>query len=138
MYYFSLSIFPLVYRPFQCYNDLVSCCDVLQVEGQYFANGDYTKMERKHHDRPVYMTVSKRWCIFFARHWKIDSCDFLKPGGDWSQGFGWSKINAVCPEDIGLNWRYYSLDAAGSDSGPVDQTILVDCKSSRNDRSQIG
>ena len=35
-------------------------------------------------------------------------------------------MDAMCPDDIGPQWRYYSWEG-GSDSGPVDPGIVVEC-----------
>merc|ERR1711909_59081 len=105
------------------------CCDSLNVVGKYFANGEYKKTSKQHNGRPVYKYTGGGpyggWCIFFGGHWKIDFCNSLTDG-DRSQGYGWSNLNAVCPGNIGPQWRYYSW-SGGSGSGPVDTGIEVEC-----------
>jgi len=105
------------------------CCESLNVEGKY-GHGEYKKTSEKHNGRPIYKHTGNRspgWCIFFGGHWKIDTCDFLdKANGDWSQGYGWSNVNAMCPGNIGPQWRYYSW-SGGSGSGLVDVSIKVEC-----------
>ena len=96
------------------------------VAGKHLKIGKYSKMKTMHRGKPYYATLDGSWCIFFARHWKVDSCDFITSGQGWSQGYGWSKINVQCPGDIGSNWRYYSW-SGGSDSGPVDKSIGINC-----------
>merc|ERR1711936_214209 len=106
-----------------CQND--GCCDSLNVAGKLFADGEYRKLPEHHNRRPVYQHTDGKYCIFYGGHWKIDTCNFLTDG-DWTQGYGWSDVNAMCPGDIGPQWRYYSWDGS-SDSGPVDTEIVVEC-----------
>merc|ERR1712215_223625 len=113
---FLLLIFVTV---MQC--NQTGCCDSLKVVGKYFANGEYRKTQKQHSGRPVYKYFG--WCIFFGGHWKIETCNFLTEG-DESRGYGWSNLNAVCPGNIGPQWRYYS---GGSGNGPVDTGIEVEC-----------
>ena len=93
--------------------------------GKLFPNGIYAKTNELHNNRPVYQHSDGEFCIFYGGHWKIENCDWLT-GGDWTQGFGWSSVDANCPEDIGPQWRYYSWEGP-SDSGPVDTSIVVNC-----------
>eukprot|EP00092_Neocalanus_flemingeri_P065986 GFUD01080324.1.p1 GENE.GFUD01080324.1~~GFUD01080324.1.p1 ORF type:complete len:183 (+),score=22.96 GFUD01080324.1:64-549(+) len=104
-----------------------SCSDVLNVKGKLFPDGKYTMMDNYHHDKPVYKHEAGKMCIFFARHWKVDGCDFIRPGGDWSQGLAWSKTDATCPQFIGQGWRYYIWPPATSDSGPIAPSIKITC-----------
>ena len=101
------------------------CCAALNVVGEKFAAGEYWIQSQQHNGRPVYRHTEAHDCIFFGGHWKIDSCNWLTQG-DWTQGYGWSDVDAMCPDDIGPQWRYYSWEG-GSDSGPVDPGIVVEC-----------
>jgi len=109
------------------------CCAEINVQGKYFSNWMFIKQKSLYNNKAVYRSIDESYCIFHGGqhihggHWKIDSCDFVDKKENWSQGYGWSKIEAACPEDIGTNWRYYSWSSAGSGSGPVDPSISVNC-----------
>ena len=101
------------------------CCNSLNVVGERFADGEYRKMSEQHNGRPVYKHTEAESCIFYGGHWKIESCGWLTQG-DGSLGYGWSDVDAMCPGDIGTQWRYYSWEGE-EDSGPVDAGIVVEC-----------
>ena len=109
------------------------CCDELRVEGSYFSSGKYRKQENDYNNKAWYKHESKNWCIFhggediYGGHWKVDVCGFVETEKNWSRGYGWSEIEAECPGDIGANWRYYSWSSAGSWTGPVDPSIVINC-----------
>ena len=113
------------YRTQNIHPVVEGCCDSLNVAGKLFANGEYRKLSEQHNGRPIYQHTDVESCIFYGGHWKIDTCNFLTDG-DWTQGYGWSDVNAMCPGDIGSQWRYYSWDGS-SDSGPVDTEIVAEC-----------
>merc|ERR1719347_770593 len=117
----------LLNRMYECRS---GCCGSLTVSGKYFANGKYIRTDKLHNNKPVYKHTGGDspyggWCIFFGGHWKIDVCNFLTEG-DWSRGYGWSKVDTECPGYIGSQWRYYSW-RGGSGSGPIDTSIVVKC-----------
>ena len=105
------------------------CCSTLVAFGNLFPNGEYRLVEDLYNGRPYYQKDEKNFCIFFGRHWKVDGCDFIERSEDWSQGLIWTKKRNECPGDVGSHWRYYSWDEEeGSDSGPINATIQVRCK----------
>jgi len=109
---------------YQCKSG-VECCGSLVIAGKYFADGNYIKTNELHNNKPVYRHSAGKWCVFYGGFWKIEACDWLEIS-DNSQGYGWSRINVVCPGNIGPQWRYYSW-SGGSGSGPVDTGIKVIC-----------
>ena len=102
-----------------------SCKSKLEYTGIHGAKGIYSKASNLHNGKALYRHVTSDWCIFYARHWKLDACSFVDEKLDWSQGYVWTDVKASCPEDVGSNWRYYSWDEEGSDSGPIDKSILI-------------
>ena len=83
-------------------------------------------MSTQYNNKPLYQYQDN--CIFYQDHWKVDNCVFVGTG-EKNTGLIWSKINTECPGDIGLNWRY--VDYSGPfDGGPVDKSIVIDCKPS--------
>ena len=94
------------------------CCDELSVECKckYFIgdfSGKYRKQENDYNNKALYKHEGGTWCIFHGgedihgEHWKVDFCYVVEEGYNMPLGWGWRKIEAECPEDIGPNWRYH-------------------------------
>jgi len=100
------------------------CAAAINYVGRFGANGRYLKSASLHNGYQWFKHETYNWCIFYARHWKVDSCYFVDNNLDWSQGYVWTKLTPTCPEEVGANWRYYSW-SGGSNSGPVDTSISI-------------
>jgi len=111
------------------------CCDRIDVASKWtWLSGRYTKMTKTHNGKAVYQRSGDRFCVFFGGHWKIETCDWMEKG-DNSQGLAFSKVvDEVCPERIGLQWRYFKWGVGGfsgfdgpTSQGPIDNGIKVTC-----------
>ena len=112
-----------------------TCCDVLTVAAPNILSGTlsgtYTRRSTQYNNKPVYENQDQGNCIFYLDHWKVDDCAFVGTGENTINGYVWSKLNPVCPGEIGLNWRY--IDYSGPyDGGPVDSSIVINCKPGRS------
>merc|ERR1711887_456853 len=74
-----------------CQTETGGCCELLNVVGEKFPNGEYMKSLEQHNGRAVYQHTDGEFCIFYGEHWKIENCNWLTQDG-WSQGYGWSDV----------------------------------------------